>query len=99
MHKPSSDLERVYRALAEQWEVRDLTCNLAIIAKLQGALKKGEWKITCAVNSRVAGGGSELVAIWPGFHDRIFGLAVDVAPPRLRPSLQSTSGDVVAPPA
>jgi uncharacterized 2Fe-2S/4Fe-4S cluster protein (DUF4445 family) len=57
MHKPSSDLERVYRALAEQWEVRDLTCNLAIIAKLQGALKKGEWKITCAVNSRVAGGG------------------------------------------
>ncbi len=57
MHKPSSDLERVYRALAEQWDVRDLTCNLAIIAKLQAALKKGEWKITCAVNSRVAGGG------------------------------------------
>ncbi len=78
MHKPSSDLERVYRALAEQWEVRDLTCNLSIISKLQAALKKGEWKITCAVNSRVAGGGNELVAIWPGFHDRIFGLAVDV---------------------
>ncbi len=60
MHKPSSDLERVYRALAEQWEVRDLTCNLAVISKLQKALQKGEWKITCAVNSRVAGGGKEL---------------------------------------
>ncbi len=97
MHKPSSDLERVYRALAEQWEVRDLTCNLAVIAKLQGALKKGEWKITCAVNSRVAGGGKELVAIWPGFHDKIFGLAVDVGSTTVAAHLCNlTSGDVVA---
>ena len=97
MHKPSSDLERVYRALAEQWEVRDLTCNLAIISKLQAALKKGEWKITCAVNSRVAGGGKELVAIWPGFHDRIFGLAVDVGSTTVAAHLANlTSGDVVA---
>jgi uncharacterized 2Fe-2S/4Fe-4S cluster protein (DUF4445 family) len=97
MHKPSSDLERVYRALAEQWEVRDLTCNLAIIAQLQRALKKGEWKITCAVNSRVAGGGKELVAIWPGFHDRIFGLAVDVGSTTVAAHLANlTSGDVVA---
>lgn len=97
MHKPSSDLERVYRALAEQWDVRDLTCNLAIIAQLQKALKKGEWKITCAVNSRVAGGGSELVAIWPGFHDRIFGLAVDVGSTTVAAHLCNlTSGDVVA---
>jgi uncharacterized 2Fe-2S/4Fe-4S cluster protein (DUF4445 family) len=97
MHKPSSDLERVYRALAEQWEVRDLTCNLAIIASLQAALKRGEWKITCAVNSRVAGGGKELVAIWPGFHDRIFGLAVDVGSTTVAAHLCNlTSGDVVA---
>ena len=97
MHKPSSDLERVYRALAEQWDVRDLTCNLTIIEQLQRALKKGEWKITCAVNSRVAGGGKELVAIWPGFHDRIFGIAVDVGSTTVAAHLCNlTSGDVVA---
>ena len=97
MHKPSSDLERVYRALSEQWEVRDLTCSLAIIAELQAALKKGEWKITCAVNSRVAGGAAELVAIWPGFHDRIFGLAVDVGSTTVAAHLANlTSGDVAA---
>ena len=40
MHKPSSDLERVYRALAEQWEVRDLTCNLAVIVEAAGGAEK-----------------------------------------------------------
>jgi uncharacterized 2Fe-2S/4Fe-4S cluster protein (DUF4445 family) len=43
MHKPSSDLERVYKALAEQWQVEHVTCNLNIIAQLQRTLKKGEW--------------------------------------------------------
>ena len=41
MHKPSSDLERVYRALAEQWDVRDLTCNLNIISRASGRTEEG----------------------------------------------------------
>ena len=49
MHKPSSDLERVYKALEDQWEITDVTCDLPIIAELQKALRKGEWKITAAV--------------------------------------------------
>ncbi len=78
MHKPSSDLERVYIALKEQWGVENITCDLSIIAALQKTLRKGEWKITCAIYSRAAGGGNRLAAIWPGFHDQAFGLAVDV---------------------
>jgi uncharacterized 2Fe-2S/4Fe-4S cluster protein (DUF4445 family) len=78
MHKPSSDLERVYDALKAQWGVDNITCELPIIASLQKILRKGEWKITCAVYSRAPGGGNRLVSIWPGFHEDIFGLAIDV---------------------
>ncbi len=97
MHKPSSDLERVYHALAEQWQVEHVTCNLNIISQLQTTLKKGEWKITCAVNSRSTGGSTELVAIWPGFHDRIFGIAVDVGSTTVAAHLTNlTTGEVAA---
>ncbi len=78
MHKPSSDLERVYDALKTQWGVDNITCELPIIASLQKTLRKGEWKITCAVYSRAPGGGNRLVSIWPGFREDIYGLAIDV---------------------
>ena len=70
MHKPSSDLERVYKALKDQWGIDNLSCDLSIISDLQKTLRKGEWKITAAVFSRAPGGGNRLVAIWPGFHDK-----------------------------
>jgi uncharacterized 2Fe-2S/4Fe-4S cluster protein (DUF4445 family) len=78
MHKPSSDLERVYIALKEQWGVDNVTAELPLISSLQKVLRKGEWKITCAIYSRAPGGGNRLVSIWPGFHEDIYGLAIDV---------------------
>ncbi|MGE0213049.1 MAG: ASKHA domain-containing protein [Parvibaculaceae bacterium] len=97
MHKPSSDLERVYRALEEQWGVKDVSTDLSIIQSLQKALRKGEWKITVAVHSRLPGGASAITAIWPGFHERIFGLAVDVGSTTIAAHLTDlASGEVVA---
>jgi uncharacterized 2Fe-2S/4Fe-4S cluster protein (DUF4445 family) len=97
MHKPSSDLERVYRALEEQWGVTGLTCDLKIISSLQKMLRKGEWKITAAIYSRLPGGGKEIIAIWPGFHDRAFGLAVDVGSTTIAAHLTNlSSGEVAA---
>ncbi len=78
MHKPSSDMERVYAALQAQWGIEHLSADIALVASLQKILRKGEWKITCAVFSRPEGGGNRLAAIWPGFHDQAYGLAVDV---------------------
>ncbi|CAN5458006.1 hypothetical protein BH10PSE7_BH10PSE7_08860 [soil metagenome] len=78
MHKPSSDLERVYRALEEQWSITGVHCNLTLLKDLQKVLRKGEWKITAAVYDRLPGGAKELIAIWPGFHDKLYGLAIDV---------------------
>ena len=50
MHKPSSDLERVYRALADAMggdKVSPAICD--IIRQLQKTLRQGEWKVTAAV--------------------------------------------------
>jgi uncharacterized 2Fe-2S/4Fe-4S cluster protein (DUF4445 family) len=96
MHKPSSDLERVYIALKEQWGVDNITAELPIISQLQKTLRKGEWKITCAVFSR-APGGNKLVSIWPGFHDKAYGIAVDVGSTTIAAHLTNLStGEVVA---
>src|SRR5207302_4894237 len=40
MYKPSSDLERVYRALGEQWGITDLSCDLSIVQSLQKTLRR-----------------------------------------------------------
>ena len=97
MHKPSSDLERVYRALDEQWGVKDVSTDLPIIQSLQKVLRKGEWKITAAVHSRLPGGTKAVTAIWPGFHERIFGLAVDVGSTTIAAHLTDlATGEVVA---
>ena len=79
MHKPSSDLERVYRGACRAMG-RDGTSPATSASSqiLQKTLRQGEWKITVAGHSRLAGGGNGITAIWPGFHDRAFGLAVDV---------------------
>ena len=33
MHKPSSDLERVYKALKDQWQIDDVSCDISIIGR------------------------------------------------------------------
>jgi uncharacterized 2Fe-2S/4Fe-4S cluster protein (DUF4445 family) len=97
MHKPSSDLERVYKALQDQWGIDNLSCDLSIIADLQKVLRKGEWKITAAVFARAPGGGNRLVSIWPGFHDKAFGIAIDVGSTTIAAHLTNLStGEVTA---
>ena len=54
MHHPSSDLERVYKALQDQWGVDGITADLVIMQELQTVLRKGEWKITIAIHHRLA---------------------------------------------
>ena len=97
MHKPSSDLERVYRALAEQWGVEGLSANFEVLRQLQKALRQGEWKITVAVHSRLPGEAKEIIALWPGYHDKAFGLAVDIGSTTIAAHLTDlASGEVAA---
>ena len=97
MHHPSSDLERVYKALAEQWDVKDVNCGLGIMKVLQPALRKGNWKVTVSVFDRLPGGVKEITGIWPGFHEKVYGVAVDVGSTTIAAHLTDlATGDVVA---
>jgi uncharacterized 2Fe-2S/4Fe-4S cluster protein (DUF4445 family) len=73
MHDPRGDLQRLLEALNREWDFGPLRCDLGVLQTLQAALRKGAWKITVAVHAR-----TQIIAVWPGFHDRVFGLAVDV---------------------
>jgi uncharacterized 2Fe-2S/4Fe-4S cluster protein (DUF4445 family) len=73
MHDPTGDLQRLEKALKDQWKLENLDCDIRAIQGLQQALRKGEWKVTVAVHL-----GKQITAVWPGFHDKVYGLAVDV---------------------
>jgi uncharacterized 2Fe-2S/4Fe-4S cluster protein (DUF4445 family) len=92
MHDPSGDLERLLKALQAEWQLSGLTCDLQVLQTLQPALRKGEWKVTVAVHD-----GSRIMGIWPGFHERALGLAVDVGSTTIAAHLcDLESGEVVA---
>ncbi len=92
MHKPTGDLERLRRALEDQWGLKELECDLRILQSLQKSLRDGKWKVTVAVHRAQV-----ITAIWPGFHDRVFGLAVDVGSTTIAAHLCSLrTGEVVA---
>ncbi len=79
MHEPTGDLERLSRALADQWQVTGVTADLAILRRLQPALRKGNWAVTVALHQGHADAAPRILDLWPGFHDgRLHGLAIDL---------------------
>ncbi|HEX9473696.1 MAG TPA: ASKHA domain-containing protein [Steroidobacteraceae bacterium] len=92
MHDPSGDLRRLEAALLREWELSNLECDLAVLQQLQAALRKGAWKVTVAVHD-----GSRIIAVWPGFHEQVYGLAVDVGSTTIAAHLCNlANGEVVA---
>ena len=92
MHDPAGDLQRLLEALRREWDFGPLRCDLAVLQQLQPALRKGEWKVTVAVHA-----GTQLIGVWPGFHERAYGLAVDVGSTTIAAHLcDLESGEVVA---
>ncbi|MGH8266148.1 MAG: ASKHA domain-containing protein, partial [Steroidobacteraceae bacterium] len=74
------------------WKFGPLRCDHAVLRELQAALRTGEWRVTVAVHA-----GSQLIGVWPGFHDQIYGLAVDVGSTTIAAHLCNLeSGEVVA---
>jgi uncharacterized 2Fe-2S/4Fe-4S cluster protein (DUF4445 family) len=92
MHDPSGDLERLTQALQREWQLSGLSCDLAVLQSLQPTLRKGAWKVTVAVH-----GDAQIVGVWPGLHEHIYGLAVDVGSTTIAGHLcDLESGEVVA---
>ncbi|MEX2278984.1 MAG: ASKHA domain-containing protein [Acidimicrobiia bacterium] len=73
LESPTGDAERLLAALERDWGFTDLGVDDHVLMDLQKTLRKGSWTATVAVRRR-----SNVVAIWPGFEDRILGAAFDV---------------------
>ncbi len=92
MHDPSGDLRRLYDALELEWRLTNLSCDLSVLQTLQPALRAGGWQVTVAVHA-----GKQIIGVWPGLHEQVFGLAVDVGSTTIAAHLcDLLSGDVVA---
>ncbi|WP_334194489.1 ASKHA domain-containing protein [Pararhodobacter sp.] len=79
MHEPSGDLERLAQALAEQWQIAGVEAGPAVLRKLQGVLRKGNWGVTAAVFRDHHGGAPRLLDVFPGLYEgALAGLAIDL---------------------
>ncbi len=98
MHDPSGDLERLIAALRHDWDLPDLEADLTVLKALQPALRKGEWKVTCAVHLGDDTFAPRIMQVWPGyFEGAIYGLAVDLGSTTIAAHLCNLhSGEVVA---
>ncbi|MDF0599473.1 ASKHA domain-containing protein [Psychromarinibacter sp. C21-152] len=100
MHEPSGDLERLKRALAEQWEIGTdgLSVPLPVLSKLQPALRKGDWAVTVALYKGHGDANERVLDVWPGFwEERLYGLAIDLGSTTIAAHLcDLRNGEVVA---
>ncbi len=89
---PSGDLARLLAALEAEWDLTGLETDLQVVRALQPALEAGAYRVTVAVHD-----GRWLTGIWPGFHDRAFGVAIDVGSTTIAGHLADLSdGSVLA---
>jgi len=92
MHDPSGDLRRLFEALEAEWSLKDLTCDLSVLQMLQPTLRAGSWQVTVAVHAE-----KQIIGVWPGLHERAYGLAVDVGSTTIAAHLcDLLSGEVAA---
>ena len=61
------------RRSAREWGLENLQADLEVIRDLQPALEAGRYRVTVAIHD-----GRDITAVWPGLHDRSFGVAIDV---------------------
>jgi uncharacterized 2Fe-2S/4Fe-4S cluster protein (DUF4445 family) len=69
----TGDVERVVKAMEENYGLKNLSVDYQVLLGLQDALRAGEWTITATVWQ-----GREIIKVEPGHVDVCYGLAVDV---------------------
>ncbi len=98
MDEPSGDWERVCAALAAQWDIARPDAGLAVLRKLQPALRAGDWSVTLAIHRDHRGGPARVLDVWPGLYDGpLVGLAIDLGSTTIAAHLcDLRTGDVLA---
>jgi uncharacterized 2Fe-2S/4Fe-4S cluster protein (DUF4445 family) len=67
------DWERLQDALRREWSLDDLRIDLPALRQLGPALKQGRQLVTVVIWN-----GAEVIDVRPGYHEGLYGLAVDV---------------------
>ena len=89
---PQADYERLVAALGAQFGLPHPEIDYQALLTLSGALRKGNWTVTAALWME-----AEIVALFPGKVDELFGLAVDLGTTTVAGYLCSLkSGKVIA---
>jgi uncharacterized 2Fe-2S/4Fe-4S cluster protein (DUF4445 family) len=89
---PASDLRRLREALAREWGLEELRLDGHVLQELQRTLREGGWRVTVSVHD-----GAVISGIWPGLHDRAYGIAFDIGSTTVAGHLCDLgSGEVVA---
>ena len=92
MEVSKGDLQHLLDVLESDWGLSSLTCDAALLARLQPALKESGRRLTVAVHRN-----HSIIALWAGFHDLAYGVAVDVGSTTVAVHLcDLSSGDVLA---
>lgn len=67
------DWGRLQSALAEQWQLENLSIDLQALRRLQPVLRKGDWAVTVTLWQD-----REVIDVQPGYKEGVYGLAVDI---------------------
>jgi uncharacterized 2Fe-2S/4Fe-4S cluster protein (DUF4445 family) len=73
LEMPSGDLQRLFAAIERDWGLTELAVDPTVLTGLQKTLRAGAWTATVAVHDE-----TEIIAVYPGFHDVALGVAFDV---------------------
>ena len=96
IHHPSGDFQRLEDALKREWDVELHDTDLYVLRRMQKALRDGDWKVTVAVRHSLDRY-DEIVGLWPGLKERLYGLAIDIGTTTVSCQLVDlTSGEVLA---
>ena len=88
----TGDLRRLREALAREWNLEGLGVDPHVLASLQPAVRAGDGAVTVSVHDDAT-----ITGVWPGLHDRAYGIAFDVGSTTVAGHLCDLStGDVLA---
>jgi uncharacterized 2Fe-2S/4Fe-4S cluster protein (DUF4445 family) len=88
----TSDLRLLFAALEHDWALAGLSITAHALAALQPALTAGKRTATVAVHD-----GRVITAVWPGFADELYGVAIDVGSTTVAGHLcELSTGEVIA---
>lgn len=97
MHQPLGDLDRLKKALEDDWEWQDLLVDQHLLPKVQSILRRGDWKVTAAIHMDMESSRPSLIALYPGLKNEAYGIACDIGSTTIAMHLVSLlSGSTIA---